>query len=221
MSRLDPLKIGDRITWATGKTTEVLTVKETATGWLYNQNTETPFAHEAIEIAVEKGARVYLMGSCGCAEEVHEDQGHCDTCKEPIVPVTEIEEMAMSQSKREWIDGLRAMCDFFETVDLEAWSGFVANVSVDDKADMAIKAKLLGSCEKSVGETFFSLIRHFGPHRIDVYAIRDQICEKVKTGTKTETKKVFPEGVELVEVSEEVDVYEWVCPKSILAGVTA
>lgn len=68
---------------------------------------------------------------------------------------------------------------------------------------------------KRVDKDHFSGIVDFGPFSIEVLADRDEVCERVVTGTETVTKKVKdPEALAAVpeiEVTEEVETVEWVC----------
>lgn len=49
------------------------------------------------------------------------------------------------------------------------------------------------------------------------YFGRDQVCEKVKTGTQVVIVDEVPEGVDLVKVKKIVDVFEWKCTEPLLA----
>lgn len=47
---------------------------------------------------------------------------------------------------------------------------------------------------------------------------RDSVCTKRIIGTKTITKKVLPEGVEMITKEIEEDIVEWDCPPSLLSA---
>ena len=68
---------------------------------------------------------------------------------------------------------------------------------------------------KDVDDQFHNLIFDFGGAKARVIAYRNEVCERVVTGTDTVTKTVpDPDAlaaVPTVEVTETVETYEWVC----------
>jgi len=102
----------------------------------------------------------------------------------------------------------------------QSWYPIEINIYVADKAGLAEMAKELGTADKHESTYYFSLIKKFGQHKVEVNASRDKVCTKIKTGTKI-TKKHDPEAVsealaQLPTIEVEEDVYEWQCPDSIL-----
>lgn len=69
---------------------------------------------------------------------------------------------------------------------------------------------------KDIDDTWHNLVLRFaGDVRVAVLAYREEVCERVVTGTETVTK-TMPDpaalaAVPTVEVTETVDTYQWVC----------
>lgn len=116
----------------------------------------------------------------------------------------------------EFSDGLRAMADWFDRHPDLPGSVHGAVMIFADADELPVVARALGTAEKDADEYGFRLRRRFGPVPLSTYTARDAVCERVKVGERTVTRHVPPEGVELVEVAEVEDVYEWRCPESIL-----
>jgi hypothetical protein len=159
----------------------------------------------------------------GCGQFIDTDlENFCDKCEcDPITGQNaEVAEApALTDHQKAWLDGMRAMCDFLEANPkyIQGDDGQTINVHARDKAGLARAAKDLAPCEKYVGLSgYYSVVKKFGPHKLDAFALRDQVCERIQTGVKTVTERVIPEGVQLVEVTKEVPVYEYKCPKSLL-----
>lgn len=130
-----------------------------------------------------------------------------------------LEGMIEMTTRAEWIKGLRDMADWFESnpdfpvpkytgimVDLFDYN-FVGETAVQR---MANAARGLGRCEKChVGDRYYVLRRHFGPHRIDVNTYSENVCSRIQVGTKTVTRPVKLKNPEMETVEE--PVYEWHC----------
>jgi hypothetical protein len=123
-------------------------------------------------------------------------------------------------------EALRRLADFveqnpeFEDVFLYTFNNINVFPRGDKKAQIAefVRAGLRSGArvEKRVIGDWFAATLHFGAGvDIDVTAQRDEVCERVVTGTKTVTKTVpDPEAlatVPTVEVTEEIEQVEWVC----------
>lgn len=117
----------------------------------------------------------------------------------------------------EFTDGLRAMADWFDQHP-EWEDDAAACTSVVLTADkLAAFALAMGKSEKEADEHTFGLRRRFAKSvSLRGFTWRDAVCERVKVGERTVSRLVPPEGVQMVEVDEVEDVYEWRCPESIL-----
>lgn len=87
-------------------------------------------------------------------------------------------------------------------------------VFCSDKEGFARNVRALGKGEKSSGQGYINVARDFGTITVEVTAPHRAVCEKVSLGTRRVVKSVPTYHDE--EVEEEV--FEWVCPESVLSG---
>lgn len=77
---------------------------------------------------------------------------------------------------------------------------------------------------KDYSDPWMHLRLNFGPIQLTAFAGREQVCERVVTGVETVTKTVKDPAalaaVPEVEVTEEVEIVEWVC-SPLLEAVSA
>jgi hypothetical protein len=120
--------------------------------------------------------------------------------------------------QKRWLAGLHDMYVFLSARPelIDTYSTITLNLFADDKREFAAKARSLGTAEKDSGPGYYSHIRRFGPHRVDLNIASNEMCERRQVGTKKVSKMVPPEGVELVEVFEDQPVYTWKCPEIAL-----
>jgi hypothetical protein len=137
-------------------------------------------------------------------------------------------------TREEYIAGLRAVADLIEaTPDLPLPSSellFSWNVwpsmGVDDiPAEVARLRRLLpGTFTKNdpgsaYGAAYYQLDGQIGAAKLEITTNREEVCERVVTGTREVVKTVPAPGTPTVEVVETVEDFEWVC-KPLLAEVT-
>lgn len=107
-------------------------------------------------------------------------------------------------------------------IPFELGSGSHLNIMLmsakDPKGDLARIVRILpGPIEKRVwgagANDYFDAIAKIGPIEIRVGAFRDQVCERVVTGTREVTEIVPDPSVEvpLVEVTKTVEDVRWEC----------
>lgn len=141
---------------------------------------------------------------------------------------------------RQIIDGLRALADTLtaspELVELLGlrWSDFgrhgKINVSVagQDNARQAIAAftraalRSGATVDKSMSDKWGGVVARFGSVGVEVFAEREEVCERVVVGTREVTKEV-PDPAALaamprVTVTETVEDVEWKCRPLLDAG---
>jgi hypothetical protein len=124
----------------------------------------------------------------------------------------------------EQAEALRALAAFVEAnpqyTDRLRYSFNHINVFVrgDKKAEMAdmVRTGLRSGAkvEKGIYGQWFAAVMDFGGGvDLHITARRDEVCERVVTGTTTVTKLVPDPAVEVpeVEITEEVELVEWVC----------
>ncbi len=130
--------------------------------------------------------------------------------------------MSTTEERTAWVDGLRQLADFIEATPEFTLPSCAATIylwgdrGTDPKGELARLVRLLGAGTKTADDMWIGVERRFGPIKLDVRARRKTVCERVLVGTTTEKRYRAPEGIELLEVDETVDVYEWVCPPSLL-----
>jgi hypothetical protein len=140
-----------------------------------------------------------------------------------------------------YIDGLRQIADWLEqhpevptphlghagSAKLIATNTPTLSIYVwnDPKKQMAAIARAMGTAEKEHDGDRFRLIRHFAGIALAVSATRDEVCERVVTGTREVTEKVRdPEAlaaVPLVEVTRTMEDVEWICPPLLADAVSS
>lgn len=128
--------------------------------------------------------------------------------------------MSEPEKREAWVEGLRQLADFVEAhpeMPLPMSGATLYLWGADAKTELAALVRILGNVEKEASESFFGVTRRFGPHALSVKASRENVCQRVVVGTKTETYQVPPEGIEMVERTRSVELVEWICPPSILA----
>lgn len=119
--------------------------------------------------------------------------------------------------------GLRSLANMMDTapplvVDGMRYALRNILVPVDGRADMAAFAragKAAGATiAKAVSDKYAAVDLLFADHvRVHVYADREEVCDRVVTGTEVVTKMVPDPTVDvpLVAVDETVETVEWVC----------
>lgn len=140
---------------------------------------------------------------------------------EPVMP-------AQEKLAHDLAAGLRAVAEFIEQnpalakgfkTDLVT-SGIKVHPGAADQAAALAQyaqaaARFGAKVTKDIDDTWHNVVMHFGVLKAEVLAFRSEVCERVVTGTETVTKKVKdPEAlaaVPEVEVTEEVETFEWVC----------
>lgn len=135
------------------------------------------------------------------------------------------EEDTAVEVAREQAAGLRALADMVEQNpelgEVLRYLHLSTHIFAEDdpKAKLGTFAKTAARYAAKVDKNFttgFALVvADFGGVRVSVQADRDEVCERVVTGTESVTKTVpDPEAlaaVPTVEVTEEVETVEWVC----------
>lgn len=126
----------------------------------------------------------------------------------------------MPHPKQATIDGLRKLADFLESrPGLTFYEEFDLSCFVYSDEEFTASVKAIGTFDKVFVGDFFVARKIFGGGvRFDVNRKRDKVCTRVVVGQKTipaEPEKIItvPAKPERVE-----EVFEWQCPKSLLAS---
>lgn len=128
-------------------------------------------------------------------------------------------------TRSEYISGLRKLADLLETqpdLPLPFDGGAENNAStritfylLGDPRDVFVQAAraLPGPLDKEVSGDTYRVVAHLDGLHVQVVAYREDVCERVVTGTREVTKTV-PDPmvtVPVVEVTETVEDVRWVC----------
>ena len=120
--------------------------------------------------------------------------------------------MANELTEREqWIASLRELATWLsEHPDLPCptYSGFNMNVFVNG-SELGTLAREHRPWEKVFGQSYFSLVKRFGPHSYEANIDRSQVCERVVTG-----KRLVP-----AQPEHEEETYEWKCSDVIISAL--
>lgn len=79
-------------------------------------------------------------------------------------------------------------------------------------------ARAMGTFEKGGNDQFLYLIKHFGKVQVEAVFTREQVCERVVTGTREVPEKIIP--AQVVEAHTE-ETFEWRCPQLLKEEVAA
>jgi hypothetical protein len=131
----------------------------------------------------------------------------------------------MSEKSDKMVAGLRELADFFEErpelCEVGTVSATTFYVFTYSPEQFAEAVRLLGKGAKSAHGDWFNVTRQFGIIDLQVTAQRDNLCERVQTGTKVvkaRDPQLVREALEdIPEVETEEPVFEWSCPESVLA----
>jgi len=128
--------------------------------------------------------------------------------------------LTADEQRAAMIRGLREMATFLEmNPTLPAPRQIYCNLSGVSKEMLATIAECAEYCEKKIDSQWYNLDVRFSENvLIEYYNSREEVCERVQTGTiKVEAKEAFTETIEHEAVeAHEVPVYEYKCP-SLLA----
>lgn len=147
--------------------------------------------------------------------------------------MTESNELAQQQAA-----GLRALADlieanpelaenFWHTLGLAGINVHLDHHSDDKAAQLGRIARIAkrhgAKVGKDISDQFHNVVIEFGAVKATVLAYRNEVCERVVTGTETVTRRVKDPAalakVPEVEVTEEVETVEWRCRPLLAADI--
>jgi hypothetical protein len=135
----------------------------------------------------------------------------------------------MTTDRTEYVAGLRQLADLLEQHDElpvpyegSATSMTMYFLSQGRDAFVAAARVMPGRLDKKVRDTVYELRARLGGDdglKVDLAAYRNDVCERVVTGTETVTKRVPDPNVTvpMVDVTETVEHVRWEC-KPLLSG---
>lgn len=121
----------------------------------------------------------------------------------------------MGNPNQDLIDGMRAAADWLEKTPLPRCHSTVSLHFFP--ADLGAAIKGMGSLTKRADGNYLSFRKTFSDEvYVEWCKARDEVCERVVTGTKTVFVPIMQQiGTETKTVEE----FEWRCPESILAAL--
>lgn len=130
--------------------------------------------------------------------------------------------MSTEQERRQFVEGLRRMADFFEahsgvpfprSVELNVW------IRGNEREVLARAARALGTAEKTTLDRWFILKKNFSENvTVDFNAERDKVRRKVITGRRLVEQQVITAKPEEIIPAHEVEEFEWRCDEALLDG---
>lgn len=126
----------------------------------------------------------------------------------------------IADQRGEYVAGLRMLADLLEQhPELMKPHGAIQVIPLGERQcreQLAAWARALpGRKDKEITDQFANLVGSLRGLKVKVVAYRDEVCERITTGVEIVTKTVKdPQALAAVpeiEVTEEVEQYEWVC----------
>ena len=122
-------------------------------------------------------------------------------------------EQSITTEQQEWLDGLRAMAEWFEQhperIQLTGgWKSVNISIFASDKTELVQLVRELGRVEKIQSNGLFYCRRRFGPHSVDAVTSRSKVCTRVVTGTRLIPEEIVP--------AREEEIVEWECDDPLL-----
>lgn len=90
----------------------------------------------------------------------------------------------MEETKQTTAEGLRALADWYEAhpeIDVPSVVISIWERNGGAAKKLALTAKAMGTCEKSMDDYSITLKRHFGPVMLLASISRDAVCRKIVT----------------------------------------
>ncbi len=94
----------------------------------------------------------------------------------------------------------------------ETFDFAVYELGVEDLALARTIAKALGTFDKDINDSLFTLKKRFGKVVLRFVFHRDSVCARRVIGKQTETKMVPETGTRMVPQVVETEIVEWDCP---------
>ncbi len=127
----------------------------------------------------------------------------------------------LTERQTTWLSDLRHMLEWMEDHPqfIAEHIGFQVDLFVygdDQLGQMREMIRGHGKWNKEDMGSWFTLRKSFGEHKVQINAVREEVCERVEVGTETVT---IPDP-DAPKVTVERPVYEWKCPESVLASAS-
>lgn len=116
-------------------------------------------------------------------------------------------------TSKEFVSSLRELADYYESNPGTPLPPYpVLNIFASrDPAIAKCQFRQFGNFDKEYMDTWFAASKKFGVIRLDLCAPRDQVCQKVVTGTRTIPERIIPASPETLVPEHVEEIYEWQC----------
>jgi hypothetical protein len=122
-------------------------------------------------------------------------------------------------AQQKFSQSLREIADFYDQhPEIKTPSLCEMSIFGADKDQIALGAKAFGKAEKKFEGDNFCLIKTFpSGMKLEYFANRERVCERVKVGEEVIPAHVIPAREETIVAEKVKDVFEWRCG-SIFGG---
>jgi hypothetical protein len=122
----------------------------------------------------------------------------------------------MTDEQTAYVEGLRGLADFLELRPELIPINYVSLWHFVAADQFGTLAQTMGGSTKTASDKYLGLDRKFGPHSLNLRVEREEVCERVVTGTEI-VEIDDPDAPPVPKITVERDKVEWVCPPSFLA----
>lgn len=114
------------------------------------------------------------------------------------------------------IKGLRDIIDLIDALPENAPNAYIYDTEVHFfvttvEEMVNLRLSIGGKFDKMPNDSFYYLMKTMPNYKVVIFANRENVCEKVKVGTKKVMD--YDKNVPMIEVEE--DIYEWICPDKL------
>lgn len=116
-------------------------------------------------------------------------------------------------TSQEFISSLRELADYYESNPNTPVPTYpILNIFASNDPEIAKRQfRQFGAFDKEYLEAWFVARKKVGGITLDLCAPRDQVCQKVVTGTRTIPEHVVPASPEMLVPEKVEEIYEWQC----------
>jgi hypothetical protein len=130
----------------------------------------------------------------------------------------------MSHARREFVQGLRAIADFYDQNPHAYYDGMHLTLNMyaagrEARHTLAEMARAFGACNKSYDERTVTLSRSFGEQiTLAVFAPRERVCRRVVTGERFLPARIVPATKEVHIPARREPLVAWECDPFLAPG---
>lgn len=136
-----------------------------------------------------------------------------------VNPLPDAGQATEAEGRAAFVRSLRDLADFIESSTDVPFPDSSTTIlcPLQGKHELAAFAKAGGFVRKTADDSWFNVIRDFGPIQLEAYVSRAAVCERVVVGQETVTiEKPDPDAPKIEETVTR-DIIEWRCDEPLLA----